>query len=87
MVATPTARPVRAGRAAADGGPSRDGSEGVAWVERLRGDLKIPSLGAYGLGRPDVDDLVSAATRASSMRGNPIALDATELRDVLLAAI
>ena len=61
--------------------------EGVEWVERLRDDLKIPSLAAYGLGRHDVDDLVSAATSASSMRGNPITLEATELRDVLLAAI
>ena len=61
--------------------------EGVEWVELLRDDLKIPSLAAYGLGRLDVDDLVSAATRASSMRGNPITLEATELRDVLLAAI
>jgi alcohol dehydrogenase class IV len=62
-------------------------ADGVAWVERLRDDLKIPSLGAYGVGRVDVDDLVSAATQASSMRGNSIVLDATELREVLLAAL
>jgi alcohol dehydrogenase class IV len=62
-------------------------ADGVEWIERLRDDLAIPSLGIHGIGRAHVDDLVSAATRASSMRGNPVALDATELRDVLLAAI
>jgi len=67
--------------------PQATASDGVAWVERLRDDLKIPSLGAYGVGRVDVDDLVSAATQASSMRGNPIVLDPTELREVLLAAL
>ena len=69
------------------GSPHATAADGVEWVERLRDDLPVPSLAAYGIGRDDVDDLVSAATRASSMRGNPIVLDATELRDVLLAAI
>jgi alcohol dehydrogenase class IV len=62
-------------------------AEGVEWVERLRDDLRVPSLGAYGIGPEHVADLVSAASLASSMRGNPIALDAAELHDVLLAAI
>ena len=48
---------------------------------------RCPSLATYGIGRDDVDDLVSAATRASSMRGNPIVLEAGELRDVLLSAL
>jgi alcohol dehydrogenase class IV len=69
------------------GSPHATAADGVEWVERLRDDLPVPSLAAYGISRDQVDDLVSAATRASSMRGNPIALDATELRDVLLAAI
>jgi alcohol dehydrogenase class IV len=69
------------------GNPRASAAEGVEWVERLRDDLKIPSLGAYGIGRDHVDDLVAAASHASSMRGNPIALDATELRDVLLATL
>ena len=69
------------------GDPRASAADGVAWVERLRDDLQVPPLAAYGLGREDVDDLVQAASGASSMRGNPIALDATELRDVLLAAL
>ena len=69
------------------GSPHATAADGVEWVERLRDDLPVPSLAVYGIDRDDVDDLVSAATRASSMRGNPIVLDATELCDVLLAAI
>lgn len=69
------------------GEPDASASDGVEWIEHLRDDLKIPALGTYGIGRQHVDDLVSAASLASSMRGNPIVLDATELRDVLLAAI
>ena len=69
------------------GDPRASAGDGVDWVARLRDELKVPWLAAYGLGREDVDDLVSAASGASSMRGNPIALDATELREVLLAAL
>jgi alcohol dehydrogenase class IV len=49
--------------------------------------LQVPGLATYGIARDHVDDLVSAASGASSMRGNPIPLDATELREVLLAAL
>ncbi len=69
------------------GDPHASASDGVKWVQRLRDDLPVPPLAAYGIGRDDVDDLVSAATRASSMRGNPIVLETGELRQVLLAAI
>ncbi|MBK5297779.1 MAG: iron-containing alcohol dehydrogenase [Vicinamibacteria bacterium] len=69
------------------GDPHASAGDGVDWVARLRAQLQVPGLGAYGLTREHVDDLVSAASVASSMRGNPIALDATELRDVLLAAL
>jgi len=69
------------------GSPDASAADGVEWIERLRDDLRVPSLGAHGVGREHVDDLVSAALRASSMRGNPIALDAGELGDVLLAAL
>jgi alcohol dehydrogenase class IV len=69
------------------GNPHASASDGIEWVARLRHDLAVPPLAAYGIGRDHVDDLVSAASRASSMRGNPIVLEAAELRDVLLAAI
>ena len=73
--------PADRGRARLRGRRRRRGLNACATI------CRIPSLGAYGVGGADVDDLVSAATRASSMRGNPIVLEATELREVLLAAL
>ena len=69
------------------GDPTASAADGVQWVERLRDDLQVPPLAEYGIGHEDVDDLVAAASGASSMRGNPIVLDATELRGALLAAL
>lgn len=67
--------------------PQATADDGVAWVERLRDALKVPPLSAYGIGREHVDGLVSAASGASSMKGNPIVLDLAELREVLVDSI
>jgi alcohol dehydrogenase class IV len=61
--------------------------EGGAWLERLRRDLGIPPLGHYGVTEADAAGLCEAAARASSMRGNCIALDASELRRVVLESL
>jgi alcohol dehydrogenase class IV len=60
---------------------------GIAWIADLSRELRIPALGAYGVRPEDVPDLVAAAAAASSTRGNPIALTASELADVLVAGI
>jgi alcohol dehydrogenase class IV len=61
--------------------------DGVAWVRQLAGDLRIPSLAAYGLTGDRVSEIVSKAARASSMKANPIALSAQELSEALRAAV
>jgi alcohol dehydrogenase class IV len=58
----------------------------IAFLQQLRRDLKIPGLGAYGVGEHDAQSIVEAAARTSSMRGNPVALDTAELYAVLDAA-
>jgi alcohol dehydrogenase class IV len=69
-------------------GDDRAGAdECVAWLERLRLDLGIPPLGHYGITGADIADICEAAARASSMRGNCIALDASELRRVVLESL
>jgi alcohol dehydrogenase class IV len=69
-------------------GDEHAGAEGgLAWLERLREDLAIPGLSTYGIGAADTGDLVEAASRASSMRGNCIALDRDELRRALDASL
>src|SRR5215212_2366 len=58
----------------------------IDWLQRLRSDLHIPGLGVYGIGEPNAEAVVAAASRASSMRANPIALEAPELHQVLTSA-
>jgi alcohol dehydrogenase class IV len=59
----------------------------VALLQRLRTDLAIPGLRAYGVGDRDAPAIIEAAARASSMRGNPVALNTAELHAVLDAAL
>ena len=61
--------------------------EGVEWVKRLAGDLRIPRLGAYGVRCEHTAGLVEKAAVASSMKANPIALTREELAEVLERAM
>jgi alcohol dehydrogenase class IV len=56
---------------------------GVEWVSKLVADLRILSLGHYGLKREHTAELVEKASQASSMKANPIALTPDELAGVL----
>ena len=61
--------------------------DGVEWVRKLVSDLHIPLLRAYGLKPADAGDVVEKATKASSMKANPIVLTREELAEVLERAI
>ncbi len=61
--------------------------DGVEWVRQTARKLRIPPLGAYGLTPAGVPAVVEKASRASSMKGNPIALTPAELTGILVAAI
>ncbi len=61
--------------------------QGVEWVEGTVRRLLIPGLGAWGVRPADIPVLVEKAARASSMKGNPIPLDASELAAILTAAL
>ena len=60
---------------------------GVEWVYRIREELNIAPLGEYGLTDQHIPILVDKASRASSMKGNPVQLTAEELTSILLHAI
>ena len=60
--------------------------EGADAVGQLCDELQIPPLAAYGAGAEHVGALVEAASRASSMKANPIALTPDELREILAGA-
>jgi alcohol dehydrogenase class IV len=66
---------------------SSEPEDGVAWVKNLCQDLNIQSLGTYGIRESYVSDLVEKASRASSMKGNPIPLSAAQLTQILCSAL
>jgi alcohol dehydrogenase class IV len=65
------------------GEPHAVAEDAVRWLGELTRRLEIPPLGAYGVGEADIPELVSKAARASSMKGNPIALTAEEMTAIL----
>lgn len=69
------------------GNPQARAEDGVEWVAALCRRLAIPPLGAYGVSRAHVAELARKASRASSMKANPVALDAGELHRVLEDAL
>jgi len=68
------------------GDPAAEAEQGLAWIRQLVADLRIPSLGAYGLGEGHVEELVEKAAKASSMKANPIPLTREELAGILRRA-
>ena len=58
-------------------------NDGVKWVQELVQDLQVPGLSTYGLTEADFSLLIEKAQKASSMKGNPIALTAEELGEIL----
>jgi alcohol dehydrogenase class IV len=58
-------------------------ADGIRWVTEVCNTLKIPRLSAYGLHREDFPGIIEKSARASSMKGNPIALTLEEMGEVL----
>jgi alcohol dehydrogenase class IV len=69
------------------GHPAALAEEGLEWIRKLVADLKIPKLSSYGIGLEDVPELVAKAAQSSSMKGNPVALTAEELSQLLATAL
>ena len=67
--------------------PGASAEEGIAWVDELCGALQVPPLRTYGVAEADLPDIIEQARSASSMRGNPIALDQEELLSILRRAL
>jgi alcohol dehydrogenase class IV len=61
--------------------------DGIEWVEALVHDLGIPRLAAYGATSADLAALASQASKASSMKGNPVELSAHALVKILERAL
>jgi alcohol dehydrogenase class IV len=61
--------------------------DGAGWVAELCRHIEIQPLRQYGVQKQDIPALVEEAARANSMKGNPILLDAGELREILELAV
>lgn len=60
---------------------------GAAYVTNLCARMEVPPLSAYGLDREQIPALVEKASKANSMKSNPIQLTADELSEVALLAL
>ncbi len=61
--------------------------DGVEWVAGLVRRLEIPPLATYGIGARHVEAIVAKASRASSMKANPIVLTAAEMTETVERAL
>lgn len=69
------------------GKASAQARDGVLWLKDLVAALKIPSLAAYGIKKSNFPEIVAQARKASSMKGNPIELNESELTGILEKAV
>jgi alcohol dehydrogenase class IV len=60
---------------------------GVVWVKELVRLLQVPRLGSYGISSQHSSGLVDQASKASSMKANPLALTREEMKEVLERAL
>ncbi len=69
------------------GRPDATLADAVTWARELAAALHIPRLSAYGVQREHFPEIVEKSARASSMKGNPIALTEDELTAILEQAL
>jgi alcohol dehydrogenase class IV len=61
--------------------------DGILWIQDLVATLNIPPLAAYGINKSDFPEIIAQAKKASSMKGNPIELNDSELAAILEQAV
>jgi alcohol dehydrogenase class IV len=69
------------------GRPDATVEHGIDWIRETVAQLGVPALGALGVRPEEADMIVTKTQSASSMKGNPIALTETELREILAASM
>ena len=69
------------------GDPSANASAALDWIDETSHLFGIPKLGSYGVQATDFDAIVEKSSASSSMKGNPLQLNADELKAILAAAL
>jgi alcohol dehydrogenase class IV len=67
--------------------PKVDAEDCARYLTELCQQLSVPSLSTYGLKPEQIPELVEKASKASSMKGNPIPLTAEELKEIAERAL
>lgn len=67
--------------------PSARAADGIAWVRELCVALRIPPLSAYGVTAAHIPEIVAKSAKASSMKGNPVALTEEEMGEIIGKAL
>ena len=62
-------------------------SDAIGWLHQLCADLNVAPLSQFGFTAQDIPSVVAQAQKASSMKGNPIVLNAEELSEILRATL
>ncbi len=69
------------------GKDSARAEEGVQWVYSMNSRLSVPRLSDFGMSGKDLPAIAAQAQKSSSIKGNPIALSAGELEEILHRAL
>jgi alcohol dehydrogenase class IV len=69
------------------GDTAAEAEDCAAWLKALVRELQVPGLSRYGISLADSDALVSRASKASSMKANPLPLTDDELAGVFAASL
>ncbi|MBN2716316.1 MAG: iron-containing alcohol dehydrogenase [Deltaproteobacteria bacterium] len=69
------------------GNPGCSVEDGIQWLDELCTNLNLRGLSSYGVTEGDLDKIVTAAKRASSMKGNPVVLSDNVLKRILEQAM
>jgi alcohol dehydrogenase class IV len=67
--------------------PQATPEQAISWLQDLTAALSIPGLATYGLAEAEIPEVVAAAQRASSMRGNPIELSDADVSEILTRSL
>lgn len=69
------------------GNPGAEPMDGVTWVASMVETLRIPRLGSFGLEACELFGVAQRSLAASSMKANPVSLDADTLARILARAL
>jgi alcohol dehydrogenase class IV len=69
------------------GDPAAQARDGVGWVKAVIRELQIPGLDSHGMTSSQIGEAVEKTMKASSFKGNPAALNETDLGAILEEAM